>query len=46
MIAAMLSFGVNPTAIIPKNVKYSNVKYMKNRYQMNLATVHSNPIIE
>lgn len=42
---ATLWFCVSPIAIMPQNVEYSSVKYMKKRYQMNLVTVHLNPIM-
>lgn len=45
MMAAMLWFGVTATVIIPYNVKYKNVRYMKRRYHRNLLTVQSNPIM-
>ena len=46
MTPAMWKFGVIATDIMPKKVKYSNVKYMKNMYHKNLAAFHSNAIIE
>lgn len=46
MIAATWKFGVIATVIMPKKVKYSNVKYMKHMYRKNLAAFHSNVIIE
>lgn len=42
MIAAALWFGVTAIVIIPKKVKYSNVKYMKYKYQANFRRFHSN----
>lgn len=45
MIAAMSALGVTATVIIPKRVKYNRVKNVKNTYQKNFTTVHSNPII-
>ncbi len=42
---AMWWLGVIAMVIIPYNVKYNKVKYMKKRYHKNLLTVHSNAIM-
>lgn len=42
MMAAALWLGVTAIVIIPKKVKYSNVKYIKYRYQKNFRKFHSN----
>lgn len=40
-MAATLWLGVTEVVIIPKNVKYSKVKYMKYMYQRNFHMFHS-----
>ena len=41
-MAAIWSFGVMETVIIPKYVKYRNEKKLMKKSQKNLAAVHSN----
>ena len=42
---ATVWFCVSPITIMPQNMKYSSVKYIKKIYQKNLVTVHLNPIM-